>query len=260
MTTAAPSTALATIQPAFTDAERLALAGFLAGYRSLTREAMAKNPRRRLLLLKQRCGIGIKDDVTHGRSGQRGVPARPQIGQERRQLRIRLPDVGSQLPGISHRLGMLRPSEILDGRQLAGQRLRFLTRLAHDHHRTRPPRPGPSPSVASIQNQAHARAADLYSWRLVGDRQSRCAYQVFLRGGSLAAWALNSQNLPEESAEEGARVGGWPRPNSSGLSYSFRPPLLRRQGMADAMRPRAGRCPAWSLTRSPGRMPSSRAR
>ncbi len=41
MTTAAPSTALATIQPAFTDAERLALAGFLAGYRGLTREACA---------------------------------------------------------------------------------------------------------------------------------------------------------------------------------------------------------------------------
>jgi integrase/recombinase XerD len=39
MTTAAPSTALATIQPAFTDAEWLALAGFLAGYRGLTREA-----------------------------------------------------------------------------------------------------------------------------------------------------------------------------------------------------------------------------
>ena len=39
MTTAAPSTALATIQPAFTDAERLALAGYLAGYRGLTREA-----------------------------------------------------------------------------------------------------------------------------------------------------------------------------------------------------------------------------
>src|SRR5271155_787216 len=39
MTTAAPSTALATIQPVFTDAERLALAGFLAGYRGLTREA-----------------------------------------------------------------------------------------------------------------------------------------------------------------------------------------------------------------------------
>ena len=31
----------ATIQPAFTDAERLALAGFLAGYRGLTREAYA---------------------------------------------------------------------------------------------------------------------------------------------------------------------------------------------------------------------------
>ena len=41
MTTAAPSTAIATIQPVFTDAERLALAGFLAGYRGLTREAYA---------------------------------------------------------------------------------------------------------------------------------------------------------------------------------------------------------------------------
>ena len=41
MTTTAPSTALATIQPAFTDAKRLALAGFLAGYRGLTREAYA---------------------------------------------------------------------------------------------------------------------------------------------------------------------------------------------------------------------------
>ena len=41
MTTAAPSTALATIQPILTDAERLALAGFLAGYRGLTREAYA---------------------------------------------------------------------------------------------------------------------------------------------------------------------------------------------------------------------------
>src|SRR5437868_12179237 len=41
MTTAAPSTAIATIQPAFTDAERFALAGFLAGYRGLTREAFA---------------------------------------------------------------------------------------------------------------------------------------------------------------------------------------------------------------------------
>ncbi len=39
MTTAAPSTALATIQLAFTDAERLTLAGFLVGYRGLTRDA-----------------------------------------------------------------------------------------------------------------------------------------------------------------------------------------------------------------------------
>ena len=41
MTTAAPSAALATVQPAFSDAERLALAGFLAGYRGLTCEAYA---------------------------------------------------------------------------------------------------------------------------------------------------------------------------------------------------------------------------
>ena len=39
MTTTTPSTALVTIQPAFTDAERLALAGYLAGCRGLTREA-----------------------------------------------------------------------------------------------------------------------------------------------------------------------------------------------------------------------------
>ena len=41
MTTAAPSAVLATIQPVFTDAERVAPAGFLAGYRGLTREAYA---------------------------------------------------------------------------------------------------------------------------------------------------------------------------------------------------------------------------
>ena len=45
MTTAAPSTALVMIQPAFTDAERLALAGFLAGYRGLTHEAYAHDLR-----------------------------------------------------------------------------------------------------------------------------------------------------------------------------------------------------------------------
>jgi integrase/recombinase XerD len=41
MTTTPPSTALATIQPAFADPERLAFAGFLAGYLGLTREAYA---------------------------------------------------------------------------------------------------------------------------------------------------------------------------------------------------------------------------
>jgi len=37
--TAATTTTLVPIQPVFSDAERLALAGFLAGYRGLTREA-----------------------------------------------------------------------------------------------------------------------------------------------------------------------------------------------------------------------------
>jgi integrase/recombinase XerD len=41
MTTVTPATALTAIQPAFTDAERVALGGFLAGYRGLTREAYA---------------------------------------------------------------------------------------------------------------------------------------------------------------------------------------------------------------------------
>ena len=45
MTTAVPSAAFATIQPVFTDAGRVALAGFLAGYRGLTREAYALDPR-----------------------------------------------------------------------------------------------------------------------------------------------------------------------------------------------------------------------
>jgi hypothetical protein len=39
--TATTTTALVPIQPAFSDAERLARAGFLAGYRGLTREAYA---------------------------------------------------------------------------------------------------------------------------------------------------------------------------------------------------------------------------
>jgi integrase len=39
MATTSHSSSLVPVQPVFTDAERLALAGFLAGYRGLTREA-----------------------------------------------------------------------------------------------------------------------------------------------------------------------------------------------------------------------------
>jgi len=40
-TTSSPSTAVAVAEPVFTNGERLALAGFLAGYTGLTREAYA---------------------------------------------------------------------------------------------------------------------------------------------------------------------------------------------------------------------------
>ena len=45
MTATTTTAVLVPIQPAFTDAERLALAGFLAGYRGLTREACALDQR-----------------------------------------------------------------------------------------------------------------------------------------------------------------------------------------------------------------------
>jgi site-specific recombinase XerD len=44
-TTTSPSTVIAVTEPAFTNAERLALAGFLAGYTGLTRDAYALDPR-----------------------------------------------------------------------------------------------------------------------------------------------------------------------------------------------------------------------
>ena len=44
MTITVPSAVLATIQPVFTDAERVALAGFLAGYRGLTRGGLCAGP------------------------------------------------------------------------------------------------------------------------------------------------------------------------------------------------------------------------
>jgi hypothetical protein len=41
-TTTSTSTAIAITEPVFSNAERLALAGFLAGYTGLTREAYAR--------------------------------------------------------------------------------------------------------------------------------------------------------------------------------------------------------------------------
>jgi integrase/recombinase XerD len=44
MTPTIPSTSLLPVLPVFTDAERIALAGFLAGCRGLTREAYTLDP------------------------------------------------------------------------------------------------------------------------------------------------------------------------------------------------------------------------
>jgi hypothetical protein len=45
-TTLSPSAVIAVAEPVFANAERLALAGFLAGYTGLTREAYALDLRR----------------------------------------------------------------------------------------------------------------------------------------------------------------------------------------------------------------------
>ena len=63
MTTAVSSAALATIQPVFSDAERVALAGFLAGYRGLTREVFALD-RNELGALLVAAGLGAAGE--HG--------------------------------------------------------------------------------------------------------------------------------------------------------------------------------------------------
>ena len=85
MTAAAPSAALATIQPAFTGAGRFALAGFLAWYRGLTRDACALDLRQFAswcrarpvaLFAVRRAGIeGFARDLEAG-----GRPAPPSPG------------------------------------------------------------------------------------------------------------------------------------------------------------------------------------
>ena len=72
MTTAAPSTALVTIQPAFTDPERLALAGFLAGYRGLTREAYTLDLRQFTGWCQARSLRHPKENID--RAGHTGTP------------------------------------------------------------------------------------------------------------------------------------------------------------------------------------------
>jgi hypothetical protein len=92
MTTAAPSTALATIQPLFTEAERLALAGFLAGYRGLTREAYALGLRQFALDLS-----GLVLDMTfadeNGRQAHLNGPIAAALGQAGPGLLAKEPEI-----------------------------------------------------------------------------------------------------------------------------------------------------------------------
>jgi len=80
MTTAAPSTALATIQPAFTDPEPLALAGFLAGYRGMTREAYTLDLRQFTTWCRARSPAAVRGPPRRHRrlrQGTRGQGPRP---------------------------------------------------------------------------------------------------------------------------------------------------------------------------------------
>jgi integrase len=107
MTTAAPSIALATIQPAVTGAGRVALAGFLAGYRGLTREAYARGLRqfaswcrgRSLALFAvRRADIeGFARDLeTRGRA-RAAVTRRPRIAYESRAAALDRNEPGALL-------------------------------------------------------------------------------------------------------------------------------------------------------------------
>ena len=61
MTTTTPTTDVAVVDPAFADAERYALAAFLAGYRGLTREAYALDLRQFIVSLLAINGLRVSE-------------------------------------------------------------------------------------------------------------------------------------------------------------------------------------------------------
>jgi len=63
-TTSFVSTAIAVTEPVFTSHERLALAGFLAGYTGLTRDAYALDLRQYAIWLIQRAGANSQAHVS----------------------------------------------------------------------------------------------------------------------------------------------------------------------------------------------------
>jgi integrase/recombinase XerD len=104
MTTAVPSTALSTVRPALTHAGRAALAGFLAGYRGLTREACTLDLRQFTSWCRVRSAVPVR------RPPRRHRKLRPRAGGDG-------PRPGRRHPGLSAIAGSCRyavEDELLD--------------------------------------------------------------------------------------------------------------------------------------------------
>ena len=193
-TTMSSSAALAVIEPAFSEAEKLALAGFLAGYCGLTRQAYALDlrlftawcrPRQLRLFAVRRADIELfaRDLETAGRGPGdrhpaavhhrrpvqvrgRGRPARPLPGRARPPSPARLP-IPCHRPGPqpsrrtprrrARRRRRARPGLAARPQRPAGLR-GHRRRHRSARHRARPPDPGHHPQ--GRQESRHpARAA-----------------------------------------------------------------------------------------------------
>ena len=130
-TTAVPSAAIATMQPVFTDAERIALAGFLAGYRGLTREAYALDLRKFTSWCRARslALFAVRRADIEGFAGELEAKGRARATVTRRLSTIAgfyRYAVEEELPGTSPAAHMRRPASGLrvPGRGPGPQRAR----------------------------------------------------------------------------------------------------------------------------------------
>jgi len=98
MTATTTTTVLVPIQPAFTDAQRLALAGFLAGYRGLTREAYALDLRQFTTWCRAHSlnlfAVRRADIESFARDLEARGRARDRLGHRRAHRRAGVPGLG----------------------------------------------------------------------------------------------------------------------------------------------------------------------